>query len=71
MASLNKSTFFLEPVVQGEVSQKEKNKYHILMPDEPIRKAVTEMWTYRTDVRTWGGGGMSWETGIDTLLCVK
>ena len=45
MASLNKSTFFLEPVVQGEVSQKEKNKYHILMPHEPICKAAKEKQT--------------------------
>ena len=36
------STFFLEPVVQSEVSQKEKNKYRILMPYEPICKAAKE-----------------------------
>ena len=32
----------LEPMIQSEVSQKEKNKYCILMPDEPIRKAAKE-----------------------------
>ena len=45
-SGINKiSTFFLEPVVQGEVSQKEKNKYHILMPHEPICKAAEEKQT--------------------------
>ena len=42
----------LEPNIQSEVSQKEKNKYHILMhiyaiqkdgTDEPILRAVMEM----------------------------
>jgi len=41
-----------EPVIQSEVSQKEKNKYHILMhiygiykdgADDPIWRAATEM----------------------------
>ena len=41
----------LETVIQSEESQKEKNKYHILMPicgiqqngtDEPVNKAETE-----------------------------
>ena len=47
----------LEPVIQSEVSQKEKNKYHILMhiygiqkkngTDEPICRAGTD-----TDIET-------------------
>ena len=45
----------LEPVIQSEVSQKEKNKYCILThiyeiqkdgPDEPICRAVVETQTY-------------------------
>ena len=51
----------LEPIVQSEISQKEKNKYHILMhiygiqkdgPDEPICGAAMEMQTQRTDLWT-------------------
>ena len=42
----------LEPITQGEVSQKEKNKYYVLMhiygvqkngTDEPISRAVIEI----------------------------
>ena len=42
---IKKTTFFLEPVVQSEVTQKEKNKYCILMPDEPICKVAKEKQT--------------------------
>ena len=51
----------LEPVIQSEVNQKEKSKYHILMhmygvqvngPEEPICKAAIEMQTWRTDLWT-------------------
>ena len=51
----------LEPVIQSEVSQKEKNKYHILTPmygiqkngvDEPIYRAGIGMETWRTDLQT-------------------
>ena len=44
----------LEPIIQSEVSQKEKNKYHILMliygiwkdsTDEPICRAAMETQT--------------------------
>ena len=47
----------LEPIIQSEVSQKEKDKYHILMHiygiqkdgvDEPIYRAEIEMQTERT-----------------------
>ena len=49
----------LEPIIQSKVSQKEKNKNHILMhiygiqkdgTDEPICKAAVEMQTQRTDL---------------------
>ena len=59
-----------EPVIQSEISQKEKNKYRILMhtcriqkngTDEPIRKAEMETHAQRTNVWTpkveAGGGG--------------
>ena len=59
----------LEPIIQSELSQKEKNKYHILThiygiqkdgTDESICKAAMEMQTERTDsgsVLDKGGGG--------------
>ena len=56
----------LEPVIQSEVSQKEKDKYHILMhiygiqkegTNECICKAAMEKQTQRTDLWTWGGAG--------------
>ena len=55
----------LKPVIQSEVSQKEKNKYHVLTHiygiqknaiDGPIRKAATEMETQTTVVDTVGEG---------------
>ena len=64
-----------ETVIQSEVNQKEKNKYHVLThtcgiqrngTDEPICKAEIE-----TDVEN--KGGMDWEIGVDiyTLPCIK
>ena len=57
----------LEPVIQSEVSQKEKTKYHILMhiygiqkdgTVEPICRSAVETQTYSTDVWTqWEKGG--------------
>ena len=53
----------LEPIIQSEVSQKEKNKYHILTHiygiqkngiDEPICKAAVE--THREQTYGHGGG---------------
>ena len=53
----------LEGVIQSEVSQKEKDKYCILMHICGIQKNVTaefiyraamETQTQRTDLRTWG-----------------
>ena len=51
----------LEPIIQNEVSQKEKDQYHILMhvyriytdsADEPICRAAIETQTERTDLCT-------------------
>ena len=75
----------LEPIVQSEVSQKEKEKYHILMHIYRIQKNGTDG-TYLQGrnrdrdienklVDTVGKGedGMSLESNIDTytLQCVK
>ena len=68
----------LESVIQSEVSQKDKSKYHVLMHicgiwgngiDDLIRKAGTE--TQRQRMNVWiprgeGWGGRSWETWTDT-----
>ena len=74
----------LELVIQIEVSQKEKNKYRIILlmcgiqkngTDELICKAETDTDVENKLVDTKGGsvGGMNWEIGIDiyTLLCIK
>ena len=52
----------LESIIQSEVSQKEKDKYHILMhiwnlesgTKEFICRAAMEKQTWRTDLRTQG-----------------
>ena len=55
----------LEPIIQSEVSQKEKEKYCILThtygiwkngTEEFIYRAAVEKWTQRTDLWTWGEG---------------
>ena len=55
----------LEPIIQSEVSQKEKDKYHILMhiygiykngTEEFIYREAMEKQTYRIDLWTWGVG---------------
>ena len=75
----------LDSVIQSEVSQKEKNKYHILMhmcgiqkngTDAPVFKAEIETQMQRTNVWTPRGERvcvMNWEIGIDiyTLLHIK
>ena len=38
----------LEPIIQSEVSQKEKDKYHILMHIYRVYKNGTEEFIYRT-----------------------
>ena len=52
----------LEPIIENEVRQKEKDKYCILThaygmqkdgTDEPICRAAMETQTQRTDLRTW------------------
>ena len=54
----------LETVIQSEVNQKEKNKYHISMniyriwkngTDEPICRAEIEIQTWRRDLWTQQG----------------
>ena len=72
-----------ETVIKSEVSQKEKNKYHVLMhmyeieksgTDEPMCRAGTETQTYECmDLGVGEGSGKNWETGfaIYTLLYVK
>ena len=62
---------YLEPVIQSEVSQKEKNKYHILKHIYGIQKMVLmnlfagKEWRYRH--REWtcahNGGGESGTNG--------
>ena len=56
----------VEPIIQSEVSQKEKDKYHILTHMHGIQKngiekiifmAAMENQTQRIDLWTWGGGG--------------
>ena len=56
---------YLEPVIQSEVSQKEKDKYCILTHVYGIQKNGTEEFTYRAtmekqtqriDLWTWGQG---------------
>ena len=51
----------LEPIIQSEVSEKKKDKYHVLThtygiqkdgTDEPICRAATEMQTQRKDLWT-------------------
>ena len=55
----------LEPIIQSEVSQKEKDKYHILThiyriqkngTEEFIHRLTTEKQTQRIDLWTWGEG---------------
>ena len=55
----------LEPIIQSEVSQKEKDNYLILThiyrnlkngTEELIYRAAMEKQTQRKDLRTWGEG---------------
>ena len=68
---------WIETVLQSEVSQKEKNKYHILKhicgiqkngTDEPVCKAEIETQTQRTNLwlpKETGGGEINQEFGIN------
>ena len=75
----------LETVIQSEVSQKEKNKYRILMHIYGTSKNGTNEFARRnrdTDVENkrmdtkwgkwwwWGGGVMNWEIGIDIYTLI-
>ena len=60
----------LESVIQSEVSQKEKNKYrmltHIYMESKKKKMVLKNQTgiktqTQRMDLRTWGGGRVSWD----------
>ena len=59
----------LEPIMQSEVSQKEKNKYHILIhiygiqkdgTDKSMCRAAMETETGRTDLWTGVGEKRKW-----------
>ena len=69
----------LEPIIQSEVSQKEKQQYSILTHiyeiqkdgnNYPIGKTAKETQIYRTVIWTLeeGEGGMIWENGIETCI---
>ena len=69
----------LEPIIQNEVSQKEKHQYSILTHiygiqkdgnDNPVSETATETQMYRTVSWTLGEGksGMIWENGIETCI---
>ena len=69
----------LEPIIQSEVSQKEKHQYSILTHiygiqkdgnDNPVCEIAKETQIYRTVFWTlWERevGGMIWENGTETL----
>ena len=74
----------LEPIIQSEVSQKEKHQYRILTHiygiqkddnDDPVCQTAKETQMCRADFWTQGEGedGMIWENGIETciLSCKK
>ena len=74
----------LEPVIQSEVSQRDKSKYHILMhiygiwkkgTNEPLCRAGidTDVENRLVGTAGEGEGGMNQESRIDvhTLPCVK
>ena len=71
----------LKPIIQSEVSQKEKEKYHILThiyriqkdgTEEFIYKATVEKQTWRIDLWTWGErggeGGVYGESNMETYI---
>ena len=60
----------LEPIMQSEVGQKEKDEYCILMnmyriqkngTEEFIYRAAVEKQTQRIDLWTWGEGRRGWD----------
>ena len=65
----------LKPIIQSEVSQKEKNNYYTLThiyaikkdgTDGPICKAVMETQSERTDLRMEGEHGTNGESSMET-----
>ena len=69
----------LAPVIQHEVNQKDKNKYHVLTyiygiwkngTDKPICRAGMETGTYRMDLRTQQGKrvGQTGRVAVDTYI---
>ena len=69
----------LEPIIQSEVTQKEKHQYSILMHiygnwkdgnDNPVYETAKETQMYRTVFWTLGEGedGVIWENGIETCI---
>ena len=69
----------LEPIIQSEVSQKEKHQYSILIHiygiqkdgnDNPVCETAKETQMYGTVFWTLGEGegGMVWENGIETCI---
>ena len=69
----------LEPIIQSEVSQKEKHQYSILMHiygiqkdgnDNPVCETAKETQMYKSllDSVGEGKGGMIWENGIE--ICI-
>ena len=74
----------LEIVILSEVSQTEKDKYHMILLICGILKKGINKLIYKTEIELqmqktnlWlaggKGGGINWEIGIDiyTLLCIK
>ena len=69
----------LEPIIQSEVSQKEKHQYSTLKHiyrfqkdgnDDPVCETAKETQMYRTvfGLLGEGEGGMIWENGIETCI---
>ena len=72
----------LEPIIQSEVSQKEEDKYRVLMHIYGIQKNGTEEFIYRAtmqkqtqriDIWTWGEGGegeMYGKSNMETYITI-
>ena len=69
----------LEPILQSELSQKEKHQYNILMHiygiqkdgnDKPVRETAkrTDVQNSLLDSMGEGECGMIWENGTDTCI---
>ena len=72
----------LEPIIQSEVSQKEKHQYSILMHiygiqknanDNPVCKTAkkTDVYSGLLDSEGEGEDGMIWENDIETCIICK